>query len=332
MEAYEETIRRWHREGLPEDSSWNRYGGYDRFEWAPVRTGIVPLFERKTLAVEGEYETYRDEDGAIKKKLKDAPAPAMPQYLEFPLKGRGQWPEFRRRLDPASPARLPVFWESMRRQYADRDFVLALDCGSLYGWLRCWMGVEGISYAIYDDPAFVEEAATDIADCILAVLERALEGMRYDCATFWEDMAYKTASLVSPAHYRRIFLPQYRRIVDRLHRAGIRTLMLDSDGNVGELIPCWLETGINCIYPMEAAAGMDVVALRRTYGRDLLMGGGMDKRVLAGSRDGIQRMVEERRPLIEEGGYLPGCDHAIPPDVPWENYLYYRRLLTTGSA
>jgi hypothetical protein len=293
MQPYEETLRRWKQQGLPEDSSWDRYGDYDRFEWAPVRVHHFPLFEKKTLSVEGDYEIYRDEDGAIKKKLKDVPEPAMPQYLEYPLSGRDQWPAFRRRLDPASPARLPTFWESMKRQYADRDFVLALDLG---------------------------------------VLERALDGMSYDCATFWEDMAYKTGPLLGPQHYRRIFLPQYRRIVDRLHRAGIRTIMLDSDGNVDELIPCWLDTGITCIYPMEVAAGMDVVALRRTYGRDLLMGGGMDKRVLAGSRDGIRRMVEEKRPLIEEGGYLPGCDHAIPPDVPWENYLCYRRLLAGSCA
>ena len=60
--------------------------------------------------------------------------------------------------------------------------------------------------------------------------------------------------------------------------------MLDSDGNVEELIPCWLEVGINFIYPMEVAAGMDVVALRRQFGKGLLIGCGMEKRILAGSR------------------------------------------------
>ena len=103
--------------------------------------------------------------------------------------------------------------------------------------------------------------------------------------------------------------------------------MLDSDGNVEELIPCWLEVGINFIYPMEVAAGMDVVALRRKYGSDLLIGGGMDKRILASTRPAIKQMVEEKADLMREGGYVPGCDHAMPPDIPWENYRYYRRLL-----
>jgi uroporphyrinogen decarboxylase len=251
----------------------------------------------------------------------------MPQYIAYPLKGRATWPEFARRLNPDSPARFPVHWESIKKQYENRDFPLGINCGSLYGWLRNWMGVEGISYAVYDDPAFLEGAATEVADCILAVLEKALPGVQYDFAQFWEDMAYKTSSLISPEHYRKLFLPQYRRITDRLHQAGIDVMMLDSDGNVEGLIPCWLDVGINLIYPMEAAAGMDVTALRRKFGKNLLIGGGMDKRILASNKAAIKEMVDERVSLMREGGYIPGCDHAIPPDIPWENYVYYRSLL-----
>ena len=41
----------------------------------------------------------------------------------------------------------------------------------------------------------------------------------------------------------------------------------------------------------------------------------------------IKDIVDEKIPLLCEGGYVPGCDHAMPPDIPWENYLYYRELL-----
>lgn len=331
MGPYEETERRWRAEGLPADSRWHYFGGYDRYEVAPVHVGMCPGFERETLEKTGEYEIYRDGDGVIKKKLADVPPPAMPQYIEYPLKGREQWPDFKKCLNPDSPARFPLYWESIKRQYHDRDFPLGVPCGSLYGWLRNWMGVEGISLAVYDDRSFVEQAAEEITDCILAVLDRALEGVQYDFASFWEDMAYKTASLISPEHYRQIFLPHYRRLTDRLHQAGVDILMLDSDGNVEELIPCWLDVGINFIYPMEVAAGMDVVAVRKMFGRDLLIGGGMDKRVLASDKPAIKRMVDERIPLMQEGGYVPGCDHAMPPDIPWENYLYYRQLLLDVS-
>ncbi|MBN2405615.1 MAG: hypothetical protein JXE06_08545, partial [Coriobacteriia bacterium] len=327
MGPFPETVRRWHAQGLPEDSDWNYYGGMDRFERAPVAVGLCPGFEFELLEDLGEHEVYRDGDGVVKKRLKNVPPPGMPQYLEYPLKGRKNWPDFKRRLDPPSPKRFPPHWESRKLELAHRDYPLGITAGSLYGTLRNWMGVEGISYMLYDDPAFLSEAAADMTDCILAVLDRALDGMTYDYAVFWEDMAYKTASLINPRDYRRIFLPHYRRIADRLRRAGTDALMLDSDGNVEELIPCWLDTGINIIYPFEVAAGMDVVQMRRKFGKALVMAGGMDKRVLTTDRESIRKMVEARRQLIEEGGYIPGVDHAIPPDVPWDNYLYYRELL-----
>jgi len=328
MGPYQETLQRWRREGLPADADWVYFGGYDRFETVPINMGLCPGFEQETLEDTGEYEIYRDADGVIKKKLKNVPPPAMPQYLEYPLKGKEQWPEFKKRLNPDSPTRFPLHWESIKKQYPNRDFPLGISCGSLYGWLRNWMGVEGISLAIYDNLAFLEQAAVEMTDCILTVLEKALEGMQYDFAMFWEDMAYKTSSLISPRHYRKIFLPQYRRITERLHLAGIDVLMLDSDGNVEELIPCWFDVGINFIYPMEVAAGMDVIALRRKFGKNLLIGGGMDKRILASEKASIKKMVEEKILLMQEGGYIPGCDHAMPPDISWKNYLYYRELLS----
>ena len=110
-------------------------------------------------------------------------------------------------------------------------------------------------------------------------------------------------------------------------RAGIDIIMLDSDGKVEELIPLWLECGINFIYPMEVAAGMDVLQLRKEFGQDLIIGGGMDKRILASNKEAIYEMVMSKKELMLAGGYVPGVDHAIPPDISWENFMYYRQLL-----
>ena len=70
-----------------------------------------------------------------------------------------------------------------------------------------------------------------------------------------------------------------------------------------------------------------MVALRKKFGKELLIGGGMDKRVLASDPSAIKQMIDEKIPLMQEGGYISGCDHAMPPDISWENYLYYRQLL-----
>lgn len=331
MGPYEETIRRWREQGLPSDANWYNYGGYDRFEVAPLNSGLCPGFEYKVLEKSEQYEIYQDGDGVIKKKIKDVVYPAMPQYLEYPLKGDEQWHEFRKRMNPDDPARFPPNWEDLKKQYANRDYPLGINAGSLFGWLRNWMGIEGVSFAFYDDRAFIEQAAEEMTDSMLAFLDKALQGVEYDFALFWEDMAYKSASLISPKLYREIFVPHYRRITDRLRLAGIDIMMLDSDGNVEELIPIWLDLGINFIYPMEVAAGMDVIAMRKRFGKELRIGGGVDKRVLASTKAAIKDMVEEKISLMQEGGYVPGCDHAMPPDIPWENYLYYRELLANVS-
>jgi len=48
----------------------------------------------------------------------------------------------------------------------------------------------------------------------------------------------------------------------------------------------------------------------------------LDKRALAGTKADIDREVERAARMVARGGYIPGFDHMIPPDVPWENYYY----------
>jgi hypothetical protein len=103
---------------------------------------------------------------------------------------------------------------------------------------------------------------------------------------------------------------------------------MDSDGYMAELMPLWIEAGFNCCFPVEVAAGNDIVAYRRQYGRQMAYLGGLDKRALAtggeAMRVEIMRVVP---PLLEEGGFIPGCDHGVPPDVSWPNFVEYTRLL-----
>jgi len=329
MGPYEETTKRWQREGMPKDKSLAELAGYDAFGHAPIGLGLIPGFSYEVLDEEGEYRTYRDGDGVIKKIRKDTPPPAMPQYLKFPLQTREDWKDFKERLDPNNPHRIPDNWDELKKTYQNRDYPLGINAGSLFGWLRNWMGVENIAVMLYDNPALVQEMMDHIAELVVEVLKKVVFEVDFDCAVMWEDMAYKAGSLISPEHVRQFMMPGYRKITDLLHRSGIDIIMLDSDGDVEELIPLWLECGINFIYPMEVAAGMDVIRLREKFGKDLIIGGGMDKRILASNKEAIFEMVMSKKDLVLSGGYVPGVDHAIPPDISWENFMYYRQLLNS---
>jgi uroporphyrinogen-III decarboxylase len=123
-------------------------------------------------------------------------------------------------------------------------------------------------------------------------------------------------------------LPSYKRLTGFLRKNGVDVIMIDTDGNPTALIPLLLEAGVNGLYPLEVTAGMDARVLRKEYGSDLLLVGNLDKRVLLKSREEIKREVESKVPLLaESSGYIPSLDHTVPPDVPYENYIYYLEVL-----
>jgi uroporphyrinogen decarboxylase len=73
---------------------------------------------------------------------------------------------------------------------------------------------------------------------------------------------------------------------------------------------------------------MDYRDLRREFGPDLRLIGGIDLDALRHDKEAIRREVEEKLPpLLEDGGFVPLADGRVREDVAYENYLYYRRLL-----
>jgi len=123
-------------------------------------------------------------------------------------------------------------------------------------------------------------------------------------------------------------VPRYKQVTDFLHSQGVDIIHIDSDGNVNELIPIWLEVGINFPWPLEVAAGVDPIALRKKYGKDIILGGGIDKRTFLKGKEAIHEEVMSKVPfLAETGGYFPCLDHVVPPDITLENFRYYVNLL-----
>ncbi|MGB2827451.1 MAG: uroporphyrinogen decarboxylase family protein, partial [Dehalococcoidales bacterium] len=181
----------------------------------------------------------------------------------------------------------------------------------------------------YDDPQLVEDMMDQVLYLVMEVAKGALKDLRVDFVRFWEDMAYKAGPLISPAMFSKFMIPRYKVITDFLHSQGIDIIHLDSDGNIDELIPIWLkECGVNFPWPIEVAAGMDGIALRKKFGKELILGGHIDKRSFIKGKDALKEEVMRKVPyLCETGGFFPGLDHAIPPDVSFESFKYFINLL-----
>jgi uroporphyrinogen decarboxylase len=302
--------------------------------WVPP---LEPLYEVKVLEEDEEHIVKIDWDGAVVRIKKSDPE-LMPQYLEYPVKDKKSWEEYKKRLNPFTPNRwfegwdvmtddklqFPIKEEQKGKKYHERDFALGMMALSLYGMPRNYMGLEGISYAIYDNVSLVEEMIEWQTYFSYEMLKKVFDaGMTLEWVWLWEDMCFNKGPLVSPAFVKKHMVSRYRKIVDLLKSNGVKALILDCDGNAEELLPIWIDCGINAHYPFEIASGMDPIKLRKKYGKNLIIIGGIDKRMLSKGKHEIDREVEKVKILIKDGGYFVNCDHHIPPDVSYENIKYF---------
>ncbi len=321
----EETLERWRQEGLPPDADPAAEFGLDRvFFCGGGAYSPMPPFEVQVLAEAQETQVVRDELGATKRVFKHAGGSKMPQWLDYPIKTRRDWEAFKERLDPGTPERYPRDWEAFGARWARRDWPLGLGPGSFFGHtLQRWIGTENLCLLFYEDPRFVHEMLEYLEGFFLALIRPFLAHATFDFASFGEDIAYKGRSFLSPRMFREFIQPHYVSLCTALRRHGVDIIFVDSDGCIDELIPLWMEVGISAFSPLEVAAGMDALALKRRYGSDIVLAGNVDKRALARGKEAIDREVEKARRLLEMGGYFPAVDHSVPPDVPLEAFRYF---------
>ena len=334
VSAWEDTIRRWRREGLPEGVNANAFLGVKGLTVTQVgpTAGVFPPFEQRVLREEGEVIISLDSYGRTIKMFKDHTS--MPEWIDFPVKTGD---DLRRVMDQHfdvanMEARFAPDWEKTAREAVARDAIILIDGGGYYWTLRSLAGVENASYLFYDAPELVDELFERYFAVVMAGLRRAVKIVKVDVVGFGEDLAYKTGTLISPEMFRRLILPRYRKAMEFANKHGIDLAWYDSDGDLRAFIPDYLAIGINGLAPCEVAAGMDPVALRRTFGKSLRLFGGFDKRVVAQGKAAIDAEFRRLQPLIDEGGYLPAIDHSVSADISWDNYRHFIDAVRKASG
>jgi uroporphyrinogen decarboxylase len=209
----------------------------------------------------------------------------------------------------------------------DRDYLTTVGFAGPFWQLREWCGFEPLCMAFLDDPEFVREMIAFWIEFVSATMRRALDSGTVDQIHISEDMAYKEKCMISPALVREFIMPAWSRWAREARQADVPLIAVDSDGKVDELIPLWIESGVNVCDPMEVAAGNDLPAYRRQFGRQIAFRGGVDKRCIARGGDVIVKELARLEPVVRDGGYIPGCDHGVPSDISWPNMVRYCRLL-----
>jgi uroporphyrinogen-III decarboxylase len=340
----ESTLAAWHRQGLPERISYfdhlletlgiERPPAIDRIH-PKANFRMIPQFEEKVVERRQRTLIVQDWKGNIceisnqygVRHLRDAVDFVTRTWIKCPVQTREDWEDMKRRYDPDEPARFEQDFEEKCARVRRRQHVVTVGFAGPFWQLREWCGFEGLCILFIDDPQRVHEMVDFWRDFVSAVLEKLLRHLVPDCVHISEDMAYKEKSMISPAMVREFLLPCWSQWCRQVRSAGVPLIDMDSDGYVGELIPLWIEAGVNVCDPIEVAAGNDIVEYRRQFGRKMAFRQGVDKRAIAKGGRVIRAEMERVRPVVRDGGYIPGCDHGVPPDISWPTFVEYTRIL-----
>jgi uroporphyrinogen decarboxylase len=226
------------------------------------------------------------------------------------------------RLDGADPGRYSDDFDEDLHWRRERGEIIGVNFRGFFGFARNYMGLSAWATAFYDQPKLVRRIINDRLQFGKDLLKRVLSTGLLDFVQIWEDMAYKTAPMISPQFVREYMLPAYEELVAFLRKGGVKLIMVDTDGQANDLLPIFLDAGMDGMHPCEIAAGCDPSTLRDKHPGCALMGG-LDKRAIAGGRAGIDSELKRVQPVLQEGAYIPMLDHFVPPDVSYRTYLYY---------
>lgn len=329
----------WAQQGMPQDIPHSELFGYDPpgghslwgLGWCEA--AFSPAFEEKVLEDRGDYEMVQDFAGRHVLCFKGRRSGFMPEYVDHPVKDWRSWEETCKwRLNPDSPGRFEALDTKMaeaRAAAAHGKMVTQRLVGG-YMYLRSLIGPGDLLYKFYDEPELIHDCMRTWLKLAQAVTIRHQQHVTLDELFIGEDICYNNGSLISPDMMREFLFPYYQELLNsirsrQLDRSRHLFFQVDTDGWATPSIPIYQELGMDVMSPFEVASGCDVVEIGRQY-PTLVMTGGIDKRILAHGKAAIDAMVDRIFPAMQaRGGYIPTCDHGVPEEVPYENYLHYRK-------
>jgi len=334
----------WRKQGMPDIKentpeaqalfSYDDSGTYGLTGLGWCEPEYMPHFEVKLLEDRGETEIEQDWAGRAVLYFKGRRSGFMPEYIGHPVKDMESWKANAEwRLDPKDSRRYEGLEKRMAlaQAAAARGEMITQHIAGSFMYLRAMLGPEELLYAFYDQPDLIETAMQrwlELADAVTAAHQRHVT---FDEIFFAEDNCYNSGPLIAPDMIREMLLPYYKELLKRVRSRQLDQsrhlyLQIDTDGKCEPLIPFYMEEiGMDAMSPFEVASGSDVVEIGKRY-PTLCMRGGIDKRILAAGPKAIDAMVERIFPAMRaRGGYIPCCDHGVPAEVSYENYLHYRR-------
>jgi len=313
------------KNGITNEDEANEFFAFDPIATVSGSIWMEPEFPYKELEKRGNKIIIQNEDG-LRAEIASDNHSTIPHFTESPIKTPDDWYRIKKeRFQPNHPNRKMDVEEIIQEHPPGRDYPLGIDCGSMIGKIRDLLTFEGICYAWADYPEMLEDMVETCCLLVENTLEQVLGKVDFDYASGWEDICYNYGPILPPSFFEEVVAPRYKRISKKLHDNGITLWYTDCDGDVRQILPIFMESGINCLFPYEVNSCTHPGELLDQYPNLRIMGG-VDKMQMIAGKETTKAYLESLVPYVKRGGFIPFCDHRCPPDVTPENYLYYLDL------
>jgi Uroporphyrinogen-III decarboxylase len=336
------SLERWKSEGYIDDSTdlsklfgFDEPGSHMLTDLGWCEAPFTPMFDEKVVEDRGEHELVQDHAGRYVLYFKGRRNGFMPEYVEHPVKDMKTWEEkCKWRLDPETESRFIGLEDKMRltRESAGNGMVIVQGVIGGYMYLRSLMGPVDVMYKFYDEPELIHDCMQTWLKLTDAIIAKHQQYVTLDELFIAEDICYNHGPLISPDLMKEFLFPYYQQLLfniklRQLDKNRHLHFQVDTDGFADPVIPLYKELSMDYMSPFEVASGCDVVRVGHEYG-DLHIRGGFDKRILANGKDAIDREIERIMPVMKKrGGYIPVCDHGVPDEVSFKDYLHYRKRM-----
>ena len=313
-----ETLKRWRQEGLPVGADVYDYFGIDKiFIHYPFDGSL--LLEPRVIEDNKDYKVELNSDGVTMQSWKTTYAP--PSEIDFLIKNHEDWKRLKHRFEIHAERFQKNIEIEFQKATGSNLLRIVSPFEPLWYVLRTLGFVRALE-AMALEPEFIDDMVGTYTDFILSMLQMLIEkGLKYDGLWFFSDLCYKNGMLFSPRLYQERFQSYHLKIA-RFCRENRLLLMLHCDGDVREFLPLLIETGFDCIQPLEARAGNDVRKLKAEYGTQLCLFGNINMDILARGDQGeiADEVISKVECAKQGGGYVFHSDHSVPPTVSFENY------------
>ncbi len=307
-----------------------RFGKPDRLPYFEegIRDDVLKSWHRQGLSRNKNLSDLFPTDNFEEIVLNIDPLPDLNKYPTSTV----ELEILKHHLNPDDPARLPKKWKKILQQWRQDEPVLFLRVHrgfflsmGVYDWER----FSDVMTLLVENPDFVRETMQIQGEFAANFFDKILKDIEIDAAIFSEPIGGNEGPLISPSMYEEFVLKSYKPLINVLTSHGVETIIFRTYANTRLIIPQIQKYGFNCLWACETNSdAMDYRTIRRDFGRNLRLIGGIDLDALRYDKETIRREIQNIvPPLISDGGYIPLADGRVRKDINYENYLYYRRLL-----